>query len=1009
MASQYSILRNYGKYVSPYNMDVMMQGMGYMQQKIDTNRQAINEYADYIINSDIIKPQDREYLQNRLNGLIQDVNNVYRKSNLASDGIARSIQARLGEALDTRVLNAIAGTREIRAFSEKMEDMKLNNPKMYSPINEAEAFADAVAWMNDGQVGTRLNPIHYTPYTDYHAEIDEKMKNFISLNKGKKVNVPVTDANGNRTGEMREMYIDEMSYALVRDIAMASISENGKAQMQLEGRYMARTNPDLFNVQSTSDFLKGYIDDFSVKEESIRAKLKGVGNDKAKRAKLESELAGIIKQRNDFVEEAEGVIGSNYSPERAGMFMVRQQFLRGVGLRWSYNNSYETLGVDDYYFKANQQMMERAKFNETKRHNLAMEKAALMRASKLGRSENGGDGGDNTTGPTVVTKSANLEDVNISDEFMNGFIANERAVTIGMGNFVKSLSDDARRKIDAWASDPENSNVVKDMDNDQVIMAYFKANGGSRNELLDYNGQDSYLKLLGLNTQRGKYNKINDGFNKAEDAVLDGVDAIVEKEAKSFSRSGIDVSYGFGTFNLEDINSSGDKVFDIDGINDITLNDWAKLSAYSSILSNSVKKIRLIHVATPDAHNPIVSGDVNSGEVAVLVNRINDLMGTSLTLGDINLLSLTLMNVSNDGNMMKVLTDRLSDGNKRNVAVAKAMYDEMKKEQYDVFRYKWSRGDLGRLADDVKRAGEDYLRQYRHEYAEREYIFSGDYPSKSQAEYDYIKISDLFTRGGGFIPKDKDKDKDNANTKITFTISPIGDGNYQIIGNNGGDGRSVVEVSEADLAANGLTFYKEDVSIPSETYDSGVVPISFASSSNNAYGKMAKSLLVAPFAYASGAKDTVMPYIDMFTNINDGNIRKNQMMIATDVLFDNASMYELRASGYKYNNGSSGINVDIYSKGGAREGNTPLYSIDLDGVNYADEVARKIDFCPQYYLVMAWQQILSKENEVYWRSEGRSTTDDFESFISPIADMIDQEIRNRNNGNSGNNGNNGNL
>lgn len=102
----------------------------------------------------------------------------------------------------------------------------------------------------------------------------------------------------------------------------------------------------------------------------------------------------------------------------------------------------------------------------------------MMRASKSGKSENGGGGGDDTTGPTVVTKSANLDDVSISDEFMNGFIANEKAVTTGMGNFVKSLSDDARRKIDAWASDPENSNVVKDMDNDQVIMAYFKANGG---------------------------------------------------------------------------------------------------------------------------------------------------------------------------------------------------------------------------------------------------------------------------------------------------------------------------------------------------------------------------------------------------------------------------------------------------------------------------------------------------------------------------------------------------
>lgn len=997
MASQYSILRNYGKYVSPYNMDVMMQGMGYMQQKIDTNRQAINEYADYIINSDIIKPQDREYLQNKLNGLIQDVNNVYRKSNLASDGIARSIQSRLGEALDTRVLNAIAGTREIRNFSEKMEDMKLNNPKMYSPINEAEAFADAVAWMNDGQVGTRLNPIHYTPYTDYHAEIDEKMKNFISLNKGKKVNVPVVDANGNRTGEMREMYIDEMSYAQARDIAMVSISENGKAQMQLEGRYMARTNPDLFNVQSTSDFLKGYIDDFSTKEESIRAKLKGVGNDKIKKAKLESELADITKQKNDFVEEAEGVIGDNYSPERAGMFMVRQQFLRGVGLRWSYNNSYETLGVDDYYFKANQQMMERAKFNETKRHNLAMEEAALMRASKSGKSENGG-GDDDMTGPTVVTKSANLDDVSISDEFMNGFIANERAVTTGMDNFVKSLSDDARKKIDAWASDPENSNVVKDMDKDQIIMTYFKANGGSTNTLLDYNGKDSYIKLLGLNTQRDKYNKINDGFNKASNAVLDGIDTIIQREARSNSGSGIDISYGFGTFNLGGINNNGDKVFGINDINDITLNDWSKLSAYSSLLNDNINTINY----GVEGEMPHVSMDL--GQSGVLLDRVNDLMGTSFSLDDIESIMSLAVSGASKNEPIEEIRDRFA-GDNRTIAIATAIYDEAHKERNDLLRHKWSRGDLGRIADDAKRAGEDYLRQYRHEYAEREYIFSGDYPSKSKAEYDYIKISDLFTRGGGFIPKDED----NANKKITFTISPIGDGNYQIIGNNGGDGRSVVEVSEADLAANDLTFYKEDVSIPSETYDSGVVSISFANSSDNAYGKMAKALQVAPVAYASGAKDMTMPYIDMFTNINDGNIRKNQMMIATDVLFDNASMYELRASGYKYNNGSSGINVDIYSKGGAREGNTPLYSIDLDGVNYADEVARKIDFCPQYYLVMAWQQILSKENEVYWRSEGRSTTDDFESFISPIASMIDQEIRNRNNGNSGNNGNNGNL
>lgn len=470
---------------------------------------------------------------------------------------------------------------------------------------------------------------------------------------------------------------------------------------------------------------------------------------------------------------------------------------------------------------------------------------------------------------------------------------------------------------------------------------------------------------------------------------MDGVDAIIEKEARSYEGSGIDISYGFGTFNLGDINNNGDKVFDIDGINDITLDDWAKLSAYSSLLNDNINVVN----SNIQGEAPYVS--VDSGQSSVLLDKINNLMGTSFSLDDIESIMSLVVSGANRNIHVKAIEDRFA-GDNRAIGVATALYNGAYRERNDLLRHKWSRGDLGRLNDDAKRAGEDYLRQYRHEYAEREYIFSGDYPSKSKAEEDYIKISDLFTRGGGFIPKDKD----NANTKITFTISPIGDGNYQIIGNNGGDGRSVVEVSEADLAANDLTFYKEDVNIPSETYDSGVVSISFANSSDNAYGKMAKVLQVAPVAYASGAKDMTMPYIDMFTNINDGNIRKNQMMIATDVLFDNASMYELRASGYKYNNGSSGINVDIYSKGGARDGGTPLYSIDLDGVNYADEVARKINFSPQYYLVMAWQQILSKENEVYWRSEGRSTTDDFESFVSPIASMIDQEIRNRNNGNS---------
>lgn len=991
MASQYSLLRNYGKYISPYNIDLMAQGMGYLQQKVDTNRQMINDYVDYVINQDIIKPQDREYLQNRLNGIIQDVNNVYRGSNLSSDGIARSIQSRLGEALDTRVMNAIAGTREIRNFSEKMEDMKLNNPKMYSPVNEGEAFAEAVEWMNDGQVGTRLNPIHYTPYTDYHAEIDKKMKEFISLNKGKTIQIPVTDANGNRTGEMRELHVDEMSYAQVRDIAMASISENGKAQMQLEGRYMARTNPQIFNKTSTQQFLQGYMRDFDIKEDSIKAELKGAGNDKVKKARLEEELRDITRQRRDFEEEAAAFIGRDYDPARAGMFMVRQQFLRGVGLRWSYNNSYETRGVDDYYFKANQQLLDRAEFDETKRHNREMERAAILRAERTGKGKSG-DGSDNDTPEqpaTVSTKPLTLGDVSLGNKLVEGFGKNEKEMAASMTKFMSKLSPKAKKEISAWVSDPKNEDMVRNMDDTQKAMTYFKLNGGAQNGLLDPETGSLYLSLLSGNDKRIKYDKVNSGFTNTENMVLDGVDGIVSRSVES--DPDIDVSYGYGSFNLGDIKNGGDLAIDEEGIRDITLKDWAKLSAYSSILSNSVKATRTTGPLEAVVTGRAVAGpEVDSGDASVVISRINNLMGTSLTLEDIN--AIASMPITDDTSRNKkvgFLRNALSNGDKRNVMVAMAIHDEIQKEQNDLFRHKWSRGDLGQLARDMKRAGDDYLKDHYHEFAEQEWTFSGDYPAKSQGEKDYINVSNLFTTGGGVAPKDKD----DANKKTVFTITPVGAGRYAIFANGVREGKSVVEVSEADLAANNLTFYKESNEIPSDTYSSGTRTISFPDAGNDSYGELAESMGLLPYAYTSGARRMLMPLVEGFSNAEDNNSRKTQMSIATDVLLDNASMYELRADGYRYDNGMSGVKVRVYRSGGYDDGESPLYVTNIKGAKFADEVARKVNFCPQYFLIQAWMEILTKERDVYYQSDGMSTTDDFENFVTPIKSMINQRIR----------------
>lgn len=476
MASQYSILRNYGKYVSPYNMDVMMQGMGYMQQKIDTNRQAINEYADYIINSDIIKPQDREYLQNRLNGLIQDVNNVYRKSNLASDGIARSIQARLGEALDTRVLNAIAGTREYRSFSQKIEDMKLNNPKQYSAINEAVALLPFYEWVNDGQVGTRMNPIHYTPYTDYNEEMNKMMKDFVSLNKGKKFSVPEI-VDGKPTGRMRDITVDEMSQSQIRSIAARSISQNAKAQMQIEGQYLAMTNPGMFSGMTTEQFVNKYVSGFDAEESVLLAKLKGAEASPSAKAAIEASLQEVREQRRALVEEATSFIGNNMNPARAGEFIVRNEFLDGVSARWSYNNSSESYSADDYYFKVRDLDFKEREFSWRQKSKEIDQNLKLREIM----TKEGGNSPGASSGVMIELEKVqpNVTPENIFD---NQYIQNENNISTGEKDLISSLNPVDLRGIE---NDIQNNpSIYPGGVNSENIMAWITNNGGGSSSVL---------------------------------------------------------------------------------------------------------------------------------------------------------------------------------------------------------------------------------------------------------------------------------------------------------------------------------------------------------------------------------------------------------------------------------------------------------------------------------------------------------------------------------------------
>lgn len=951
MASQYSILRNYGKYVSPYNMDVMMQGMGYMQQKIDTNRQAINEYADYIINSDIIKPQDREYLQNRLNGLIQDVNNVYRKSNLASDGIARSIQARLGEALDTRVLNAIAGTREYRSFSQKIEDMKLNNPKQYSAINEAVALLPFYEWVNDGQVGTRMNPIHYTPYTDYNEEMNKMMKDFVSLNKGKKFSVPEI-VDGKPTGRMRDITVDEMSQSQIRSIAARSISQNAKAQMQIEGQYLAMTNPSMFSGMTTEQFVNKYVSGFDAEESVLLAKLKGAEASPSAKVAIEASLQEVREQRRALVEEATSFIGNNMNPARAGEFIVRNEFLDGVSARWSYNNSSESYSADDYYFKVRDLDFKEREFSWRQKSKEIDQNLKLREIM----TKEGGNSPGASSGVMIELEKVqpNVTPENIFD---NQYIQNENNISIGEKDLISSLNPVDLRGIE---NDIQNNpSIYPGGVNSENIMAWITNNGGGSSSVLSSPEMvGRYEALMAANDNRKKYSKIMDeevdyltnAFDVATKNILN--DAIKDQD---YVTGGIDTYTDNGMVNARDVGKNGAVI----GGKEYSAEDALKISSLIGLISENID-----YVGHSADDNELMRSYVG------LLNRYT---GQDFTSEDIIEFSKVFKYLRNP--VMKADISDLSDKDK----ILRIIGFNMLRANGPTLRREWSSSNVGRnIAKAVQDSKTVYERRY-DEFAPRSWSFSNSTNASKEDRRMHAKLESLLLARAGFLNKDKDS---RLNNYILYARPTDNPNTFDLVAMAGGKNIATVQVTKEELDGMGYSLYERERNVRSEDYESKIIPVSFSATTNRPYQKWAQANSLGAFATVENAAEEASRMVDKYdiqsNDLATSELNKRAIRIINTVL-RNYKSYDVKAKGFP-----GGVEVGIYFHGQAKTG-TPLKVLEYN-TDYADNIMKIINMCPQMYLTQAVVEAINKDVIVKGRDINEQHSD-----LSNLLSVLDKE------------------
>ena len=554
MASQYSILRQYAPYVSPYNIDLVKDVMMYKQQKVDAAREKIYTQVDYLMGQEIDKPEARAYMEDKMSGVIANINQKFKGVDLSSDGVTRAIQGEISSVLDDTVINAIAGTKEGKRVMKEIESIKQNHPELYSPINEWHALDPYYKWRSDGKAGSRLGGLHYSPYVDYTKEINKLVSDFRKNNEGKKIQTTEYDVKGNPTGGIIEVNVDELTDSQIRNFVSANLSENMRNQMRIEASYMAATNPVFSNPDLVSRYIGSYVERYDRHIGALEAKKKSVGDNKDIIDRIDSQIQEAKNQKAEAKREADMIIASS-DPVAAANFVVTNNLFDKMTDVWRYDNTSFERKKDDLHFARLEEDGAQQKFltdNAKSMAEISLAKEQLAQAkieteymrtygSKMGtESSSGGTRGagdvgvqmDPMDGPTAINSgTGKIGSVNLADipyEQLTSSSTERRANLLKLYN---SLSPTDRSNIVAASSEEEKTDpgLYANMTPEERIYSYLKNNGGQKN---GYFGQGNNRLSEAYDALLLSDSKAN-GATKAINNITDyQIDNIVTKKNK---------------------------------------------------------------------------------------------------------------------------------------------------------------------------------------------------------------------------------------------------------------------------------------------------------------------------------------------------------------------------------------------------------------------------------------------------------------------------------------------
>lgn len=385
----------FNPYVRTLPVEAMAKVGQYKQERYDKGVAKIQQSIDNIAGLEIAKPEDKKYLESKLNALGSQLTNV-AGGDFSNFALVNSVNGMTNQiAKDPGVINAVSNTAKYKKDTATKEKLELEGK--WAPSNEAAFQKDVQRWYSNPSIDSKYSA-NVSPYVNVQEDSQKIIKDLaqdITSNEvmfdyapdGKTI-ISVRDV-------MTKQVIKELTPEKIQTALKSGLSPQAWRQLSIDGEYKySNTTTDDFINQINSGYKKRFtfLNEKRSEFENMLTEVQTPAQRLQIQNSIDAQDAMIASNKREYDSLSSSFEEGNVDSSKAQFYTMK--WIENISQSFSSREIETDSKVTPYFtvrMQKNNRALALAKFEEQKKNNrimqgLKQEEVDLLKEPKTGLS-----------------------------------------------------------------------------------------------------------------------------------------------------------------------------------------------------------------------------------------------------------------------------------------------------------------------------------------------------------------------------------------------------------------------------------------------------------------------------------------------------------------------------------------------------------------------------------------------------------------------------------------------